>query len=252
MDRKAEAAPLAVKLVKVVAQELKLSRRAAEQLIYDEGVVVDGVLIHKPQHPILPHSQLKLAGEVLASDAQVSRRVLLYHKPVGEICARTSDTPNVFLRLPQLTKGQWIMVGRLDINSSGLLLFTTDGELAYRLMHPKYRLDREYAVRVRGQVTDAVIKRLKQGVKLSDGLARFHDLMAHRRGETNQWFYAVVQSGRRRMVRRLWESQGMQVSRLVRVRYANLILPPDLKAGEHIMLNKKELRDLMLCVGYKH
>ena len=238
-------------LVKLVAQELNLSRRAAERLIHDEGVLVDGVLVHRPRQPVPPRSRLELAGRVLAGDAKVSCRALLYHKPVGEICARTSDPNGVFARLPQLAKGQWIMVGRLDINSSGLLLFTTDGELAYRLMHPRYQLDREYAVRVRGKVTDAVIKRLKQGVKLADGMARFHDLVAHRGRGANQWFYVVVQSGRRRMVRRLWESQGMQVSRLIRVRYAHFILPPDLKSSRYIMLNRRELRSLMACVGYE-
>lgn len=247
----------AAKLEKIVAHKLRLSRRAAQELIHNEGVMVDGKRIHQPEYRVDYHCQLTISG--LPHNAKIEKapcQALLYHKRVGEVCAPPPSHPSIFASLPE-PKGslsRWIMVGRLDINTSGLMIFTTDGELANRLMHPKFRLDREYAVRVRGRVTDTMIAKLKKGVRLEDGTARFHDIIAHKpkEGSANQWFYVVTQSGRYRMVRRLWESQGLQVSRLIRVRYANFILPPDLKAGEHILLNSKAMQSLMRCVHYKN
>lgn len=242
-----------IRLAKRVTDALNLSRRQSERLISTHGVLVEGVLIHKPEHHVSSSARLEVKGQVL-TQRTMQPQVLMYNKPVGEICTtRTTDgRPNVFASLPRCDHGRWIMVGRLDINSAGLLLFTTIGELAYRLMHPKYRLDREYAVRVRGRVTAEIMQRLKKGVRLSYGLVRFDDLVAHKAkpGRANQWFFVVVHSGRKRMVRRLWESQGLQVSRLIRVRYANLILPLNMKSGEHRVLNKKTMRGLMDCVGY--
>ena len=244
------------KLEKIVAYKLKLSRRAAEKLIQSEGVMVDGKLIRQPQQLVDPSSQLKISGR--SHNALLQKhpcQVLLYHKRVGEICAHGPAQPSIFASLPQpeTNLSRWIMVGRLDINSSGLILFTTHGELANRLMHPKYSLDREYAVRVNGKVTHAMIARLKKGVKLEDGIARFNDIVIHnpKRGSANQWFYVVVQSGRYRMVRRLWQAQGLQVSRLMRVRYANLLLPPSLRPGDYILLDKKTRESLMSCVDYR-
>jgi len=244
------------KLEKIVAYKLRLSRRAAQKLIQNEEVMVDGKLIRQPQHLVDHRSQLNISGRSHnALLRQLPCQVLLYHKKVGEICAPAPSQPSIFTSLPQpeMDLSRWIMVGRLDINTSGLILFTTHGELANRLMHPKYSLDREYAVRVNGKVTDAMISRLKKGVKLEDGTARFNDIVIHnpKKGSANQWFYVVVQSGRYRMVRRLWQAQGLQVSRLIRVRYANLFLPRSLRPGDYILLDKKTKKNLMSCVDYK-
>ena len=157
------------------------------------------------------------------------RRVIAYHKPEGEVCTASDPEgrPTVFDRLPEPGQGRWIMVGRLDVNTAGLLLFTTDGELAHRLMHPSSGVDREYAVRVKGQVDDDMIARLKAGVELEDGVAKFTDIQKSvSEGDgSNQWYYCVLMEGRHREARRLWESQGPIVSRLRRVRYGCIFCP---------------------------
>ena len=241
------------RLTKRVVAGLNISRRRAEELIRVQGALVNGVLIHEPQYRVPPTARVEVDGRVLRPPI-FELRVLLYHKPVGQLCSASDGEGerSVFSHLPPPRHGRWIMVGRLDINSSGLLLFTTDGELAYRLMHPKYELDREYAVRVRGIVKAEIIKKLKEGVNLSDGRASFDDIVPHKKKSegANQWFYVVVRSGRYRMIRRLWQSQGIQVSGLVRVRYANIALPPNMKKGECLILDKKTVSDLMKCVGY--
>ncbi|UZE97749.1 23S rRNA pseudouridine(2605) synthase RluB [Alkalimarinus alittae] len=182
-----------------------------------------------------------------------ARRILIYNKPEGEVSTRNDPEgrPTVFDRLPPLKGQRWIIVGRLDINTSGLLLFTTDGELANRLMHPSNEIDREYAVRIKGDVDDEMIARLKQGVLLEDGMAKFTDI--HDSGGTglNHWFHVVLMEGRNREVRRLWASQGVSVSRLKRVRFGCMFMPSRLKVGHFEELGQKDADNLCAMVGLK-
>ena len=168
-------------------------------------------------------------GKALELSKASEARVLLYHKPVGEMVTRSDPggRPTVFARLPP---GRWIAVGRLDLNSSGLLLFTDSGELANRLMHPRYELEREYSARVQG---NADVDKLRRGVQLDDGLAAFTSIRQEREATgTNRWYRVVLKEGRNREVRRLFEAVGAQVNRLVRVRYGPVALPADLAPGE--------------------
>lgn len=178
-------------------------------------------------------------------------RVLLYHKPVGEVVTRRDPEgrPIVFTQLPSLNASRWIAVGRLDINTSGLLLVTNNGELANKLMHPSTQVEREYAVRLLGEIPDAAMARLKQGVELEDGLAKFDDIRFYAGEGANKWYYVTVKEGRNRLVRRLWESQDIVVSRLMRVRYGPVVLPERLKAHSFHELDAKELALLFEFAG---
>lgn len=222
------------KLQKVLARAGIGSRREMEEWISGGRVTVDG----KPAtlgDRIGTNQQVRVDGHPvqIASEQEQICRVLAYHKPEGEICSRTDPEgrPTVFSRLPKIKGARWIAIGRLDINTSGLLLFTTDGELANRLMHPKFEVEREYAVRVFGDVNDAMIQRLRTGVELEDGKANFKKIKALPGEGINRWFHVVLTEGRNREVRRMWESQGAVVSRLIRVRYGDLLLPKHLPAG---------------------
>jgi 23S rRNA pseudouridine2605 synthase len=180
-------------------------------------------------------------------------RVLLYHKPVGEVVTRRDPEgrPVIFTQLPSLIGSRWIAVGRLDINTSGLLLVTNNGELANRLMHPSTQVEREYAVRLLGDIPVAVLERLKEGVELEDGMAKFDAIHFHGGEGANKWYYVTVSEGRNRLVRRLWESQDILVSRLIRVRYGPVVLPERLKAHSFYELNPKELELLNEFAGMK-
>lgn len=174
--------------------------------------------------------------------------MLLYHKPVGELVTRSDPggRPTVFTQLPA---GRWVAVGRLDINSSGLLLFTDSGELANRLMHPRYEIEREYAVRVQGRLSPEILEKLKAGVQLEDGRAAFTSLrpMEGKASEgTNKWYRVSLREGRNREVRRLFEAVGAQVSRLIRVRYGPVELPRELPAGRWLELDPKRVRGLLI------
>ena len=222
------------KLQKVLARAGVGSRREMEDWISKGRVTVDG----KPASlgdRVSTAQAVRVDGHPvqLASEEQQICRVLAYHKPEGEICSRTDPEgrPTVFARLPKIKGARWIAIGRLDINSSGLLLFTTDGELANRLMHPKFEVEREYAVRVFGDINDAMIQRLRTGVELEDGKANFKKIKALPGEGINRWFHVVLTEGRNREVRRMWESQGAVVSRLIRVRYGDLLLPKHIPAG---------------------
>ena len=188
----------------------------------------------------------KIEGKniVLSRKGHLETRILMYNKKVGEVSTRNDPEkrPTVFDNLPRLHSGRWVSVGRLDINTSGLILFTNKGELANKLMHPSSMIEREYVARIHGLVTKKVVEKLVNGVKLEDGLARFTDVQEGQKGKTNQWFAMVIMEGRTREVRRLWESQDLQVSRLKRVRYGDLFLPANLKQGSYKELSKSEVK----------
>jgi len=222
------------KLQKVLARAGLGSRREMEQLISDGRASVDGKTA-KLGDRVEQAQLLRVDGHIVKVEPaeQSVCRVLTYHKPEGELCTRKDPQgrPTVFNRLPRLKNGRWIAVGRLDVNTSGLLIFTTDGELANRLMHPKFEVEREYACRVFGEVTDESLKNVRKGVELDDGMAKFKSAHASGGEGINRWFNVVLTSGRNREVRRLWESQGVQVSRLIRVRYGEILLEKHLPQG---------------------
>lgn len=239
------------KLQKVLARAGVGSRREMEEWISGGRVTVDG----KPAvlgDRVTVHQAIRVDGHPVqvASEEQHICRVLAYHKPEGEICSRTDPEgrPTVFSRLPKIKGARWIAIGRLDINTSGLLLFTTDGELANRLMHPKFEVEREYAVRVFGEINDAMIQRLRTGVELEDGKANFKKIKALPGEGINRWFHVVLTEGRNREVRRMWESQGAVVSRLIRVRYGDLLLPKHLPAGGYAEYPLEEVNYLRKLV----
>ncbi|WP_298869870.1 pseudouridine synthase, partial [uncultured Psychrobacter sp.] len=181
------------------------------------------------------------------------RRVLAYYKPEGEVCSANDPEgrPTVFERLPKLTHDRWVMVGRLDINSTGLLLFTNDGEMAHRLMHPSSEVTREYAVRVLGEVTPDIARTLTSGVMLEDGMAQFEDIKEGGGEGVNKWYHVKLKEGRNREVRRLFESQGLKVSRLLRTRYGTIILPKELRTGRFLELDKKDINTLTDLVSLR-
>jgi 23S rRNA pseudouridine2605 synthase len=248
-----EIGPAGEKLQKVLARIGVGSRRDVEAWIGEGRVKVNGVAATLGLRVDL-HDAISVDGKVIKREeaSENVRRVIIYNKPDGEICTRDDPEgrPTVFDRLPRPREGRWINIGRLDINTTGLLMFTTDGELANRLMHPSYEMDREYAVRVRGEVDDDMLLRLKNGVLLEDGPARFTDIQIAPGGEGfNHWYHCVVMEGRNREVRRLWESQGLVVSRLKRVRFGPVFLNSDLPMGRWRELSQGEVDVLSAEVG---
>lgn len=232
------------RLQKVLSHAGLGSRREMERWIESGLIHVNGVQA-KLGDVITADDQISVKGRAISNPLQTESktRILLYHKPVGEISSRRDPvhTQTVFDNLPHLKQGRWVQVGRLDLNTSGLLIFTNNGELANRLMHPKYEIDREYAVRVYGQVSPEAINALLKGVVLEDGIAKFKRL-EFRGGEgSNAWYHVVLSEGRNREVRRLWESQGVEVSRLIRVRYGELKMPRSLARGEFIELSPQDV-----------
>lgn len=249
-----EFQPSGEKLQKVLARMGLGSRRDIETWISEGRVKVNGAVANLGAR-VGQHDAISVDGHLQRrEEAQVVRRVLIYNKPEGEICTRSDPEgrPTVFDRLPRPKEGRWINIGRLDINTTGLLLFTTDGELANRLMHPSYEMDREYAVRVRGEVTEEMIEQLKAGVMLEDGPAKFTDIKEAPGGDgLNHWFHCVVMEGRNREVRRLWESQGVVVSRLKRVRFGPVFMTSDLPMGRWREMGQREVDILSEEVGLK-
>lgn len=253
-DKALAAPPKGEKLQKVLARLGLASRREIETWIADGRVKVNGSTAGLAQR-VGRSDAISVDGRPIKEEhAQAVRRVLIYNKPLGEVCSRSDPEgrPSVFQRLPHLKSGRWINVGRLDITTTGLLLFTTDGELANRLMHPSYQMDREYAVRVRGEVDEDMLQRLKAGVLLDDGPAQFSDIQKAPGGEgLNHWYHCVVMEGRNREVRRLWESQGLVVSRLKRVRYGPVFLNAELSMGRWREMTQAEVDILSQEVGLK-
>tara|TARA_B100000700_G_scaffold230791_1_gene255338 strand:- start:3042 stop:3767 length:726 start_codon:yes stop_codon:yes gene_type:complete len=230
---------------KVLADHGHGSRRGIERLIKLNKVEVNGK-IAKIGQLVSEKDSFKIEGKsiVLSRKGYNNTRILMYNKKVGEVSTRNDpdNRPTVFDNLPRLNSGRWVSVGRLDLNTSGLMLFTNKGELANQLMHPSSFIEREYVARIHGSVTKKVVQNLMDGVKLEDGLARFTDVQEGKKGKTNQWFAMVIMEGRTREVRRLWESQNLQVSRLKRVRYGDLFLPANLKQGSYNELSRTEVK----------
>lgn len=240
------------KLQKVLARAGKGSRREMETYISAGRVTVNGKVAFLGDR-VEGNEQIRLDGHLvtLKSKQEDICRILMYNKPEGEMCTRKDPEgrPTVFDRLPPLEGSRWVAVGRLDINTSGMLLFTTDGELASRLMHPSRKVEREYAVRVFGEVNEAMLQTLRSGVNLEDGPARFQKI-TYKGGEgRNHWFHVVLSEGRNREVRRLWESQDVQVSRLIRVRYGDMELKRRLPVGGWVELDLKEVNYYRKLVG---
>lgn len=243
------------KLQKVLARAGFGSRREMEHWIKAGRVKVNGKIAGLGDR-VSSEDKITVDGKKLSANTakSVTQTVLLYNKPIGEICSRNDPEgrPSVFDKLPKLQHARWVAVGRLDINTSGLLLFTTDGELANKLMHPSMQIEREYAVRVIGEVTPEIIQNMHKGVLLEDGLAKFSDIQFFSAEGANQWYHVVIMEGRNREVRRLWESQGLKVSRLKRVRYGNVFIPSVVKVGQFRELPASEVKDLYTLAGLNY
>lgn len=242
------------KLQKVLANLGHGSRREIEALIVAKKISVDGKISTLGDRiDIRTQPKIRINGNLVPVRPKEKDvcRVLAYYKPEGEICSKSDPEgrATVFTNLPKLKNARWINIGRLDINTSGLLLFTTDGELANRLMHPRNEVEREYAVRVFGKVTDQQIFQLKKGIQLEDGPAAFKSIQNQGGQGLNHWFNVVITEGRNREVRRMWEAVGVQVSRLLRVRYGNITLPKRLSRGTWLELDLNSVNYLRGLVG---
>ncbi|WP_460826686.1 23S rRNA pseudouridine(2605) synthase RluB, partial [Massilia terrae] len=241
----------APKLHKVLAEAGLGSRRDMEELIIAGRVSVNGEPAHIGQR-ILPTDAVRINGKLVQRKASNKPpRVLVYHKQAGEIVSHDDPEgrPSVFDRLPTMKTGKWLAVGRLDFNTEGLLLFTTSGDLANRLMHPRYNIEREYAVRTLGELEEGMRQKLLAGVELDDGLAAFSKVQDGGGEGVNRWYRVVIGEGRNREVRRMFEEVGLTVSRLIRTRYGMMTLPSGLKRGRWDELDEHEVRALMGAVG---
>jgi len=242
-----------VKLHKVLADVGMGSRREMEDLIVQGRVSVNGMPAHIGQR-VGPTDQVRINGKAVHRKIQTKPpRVILYHKPSGEIVSQADPEgrPTVFDRLPKPRQGRWIAVGRLDFNTEGLLLFTTSGELANRLMHPRYGVEREYAVRILGELSDEQQSQLKTGIQLDDGQARFLRLASGGGDGANRWYHVALTEGRNREVRRMFEASGHTVSRLIRTRYGIFLLPPRLRRGKWEEIPLEGIAQLMKAAGLK-
>ncbi|HIA96602.1 MAG TPA: rRNA pseudouridine synthase [Gammaproteobacteria bacterium] len=234
------------RIQKILSSEGIVSRRQAENLIREGRIKVNGLEAILGMS-ISRHDLIEIDGKKIEiSEGKKALRVLMYNKKIGEISTTKDslDRPSVFQSLPKIINGKWISVGRLDINTSGLMLFTNDGKFANKLMHPSSNIEREYVARIRGKVETDHIRELLEGVNLEDGKASFSDIQPGRKGKTNQWFAMVIMEGRTREVRRMWESLGFAVSRLKRVRIGGLFLPANIKQGNYKELSEKEIKSI--------
>ncbi len=241
------------RLQKVLSRAGYGSRRELERWIEQGRVKLNGTVATVGQQVELGDKVEVDGFRMVAITHDHSRRkVLIYNKPEGEVCTNNDpeQRPTVFDNLPKLQNSRWVMIGRLDVNTQGLLVFTTDGELAHKMMHPSSELEREYAVRLRGELSLDVVQRLLAGVELDDGPAKFESIDVVGGEGSNTWVHVVLREGRNREVRRLWESQDCQVSRLMRVRYGILTLPKGLRRGRSQFLEENEIYTLMQSVGW--
>jgi 23S rRNA pseudouridine2605 synthase len=245
---------MAERIQKVLARAGFGSRRQIESWIKEGRVSCNGETASLGDQ-ISEGDRLRLDNKPLSPKRlwQQPQQVILYNKPVGEVCTRKDPEGRrtIFHSLPKPEQGRWVSVGRLDLNTSGLIILTTDGELANKLMHPANEMDREYAVRVLGEVTPEMMQQLRDGVMLDDGEARFNDIQESGGDGANKWFHVVIQEGRNREVRRLWEAVGVQVSRLMRVRYGPIIMPNNLRIGHWTKLEGDDLDYLYEQAGMR-
>lgn len=235
------------KIQKILANAGLGSRRQIEGWIQEGRVMVNGLIAGIGDRMTYQDKICVDGREIkLVKSRNQKSRVLIYHKPEGEMCTKQDPEgrPTIYERLPFIRNSRWVSVGRLDFNTSGLLLLTTDGELANKLTHPSSQLEREYAVRVRGNVTPEMLEKLRQGIPLEDGMARFEQVVEAGGTGTNQWFHVIVKEGRNRLVRRLWEALNVTVSRLIRIRFGPIYLPAGLRRGHHVELTDEEIRTL--------
>lgn len=239
---------MAERIQKVLANAGHGSRRQIESWIKEGKISVNGkpaVLGQTIDHSdriSIDSRQIRL----FFPRNEIKPKVIAYYKPVGQVCTRKDEKgrETVFSHLPKLRNSRWINIGRLDINTTGLLLFTTDGDLANKLMHPSSQIEREYAVRVLGEASKEQLNALRTGVELEDGRAQFTDIVDSGGEGANHWYHVVIMEGRNREVRRLWESQGLKVSRLIRTRFGSYILPRRKRVGQHWRLEDSEIEAL--------
>lgn len=239
------------RLHKLLAQSGVGSRREMEELIAAGRVNVNGE-VATTGLSASPGDRIKVNGKLVhLKFSNRLPRVIIYHKPDGEIVSRDDPNhrPTVFTSLPRMSGGRWVAVGRLDFNTSGLLLFTTSGDLANRLMHPRYNLVREYAVRVLGEMPLDAKERLITGIELDDGLAQFSTFQDAGGDGANHWYRVSLFEGRNREVRRMFEAVGVTVSRLMRVRYGPFVLPPNLKRGQVLEIGEADIKKLLTDFG---
>ncbi len=249
--RRLELKNMSERLHKMLAQAGVGSRREMEELIRAGKVTVNGQVAEIGAQ-VEESDVVKVNGRIVRFRQTAKLpRVLLYHKPEGEIVSR--DDPekreSVFDVLPQIRGGKWIAVGRLDFNTGGLLIFTTSGELANHLMHPRFEVEREYAIRVRGELTPDQLQQLKQGVEMEDGPAHFESLADEGGEGSNHWYRGILKEGRNREVRRMFETMGLTVSRLIRVRFGMLTLPPRVKRGRWLELEPEQVVAVLKWAG---
>jgi 23S rRNA pseudouridine2605 synthase len=251
---RADADVVTEKLQKVLARAGVASRRTAEEWILEGRVSVDGKVATLGDR-VSGEEIIRVDGKPVKTTAAAESvcRVVAYNKPEGEVCTRTDPEgrPTVFNRLPKLKNERWVCVGRLDINTQGLLLFTTDGELANKLMHPSSQVEREYAVRVKGELTEEQKRSLLNGIQLEDGLANFNRISDASGSEegSNHWYHVVISEGRKREVRRMFEAFDLMVSRLIRIRYGHFQLPRTLPQGRYLELDKEDIEKISESVG---
>ncbi len=243
--------PSGERLQKVLARLGIASRREIEDWIRHGRITLNGQYA-KLGDRCQPGDRLTVNGRAIDLDAMDEpTRVLMYHKPTGEVVTRRDPEgrPVIFTQLPRPSRGRWIAIGRLDINTQGLLLVTNNGELANRMMHPSHEIEREYAVRVLGHIDDNMLERLTSAVELEDGVAQFDSIRNAGGDGANQWFHVTLREGRNRIVRRLWESQGVVVSRLMRIRFGSIELPPRLRARTFMELPEEMIERMLMDVG---
>jgi len=236
------------KIQKILANAGVGSRRQVESWIQEGRITINGRLATIGER-ITYHDKVCIdSREIkLLKSKNLKTRVLLYHKPEGEMCTRDDPEkrPTIFESLPIIRNSRWICVGRLDFNTSGLMLITNDGELANRLMHPRYQIEREYAVRIRSEASPIHLERLKKGIRLEDGTARFETIEDAGGKGANHWYHVTVKEGRNRLVRRMWEALDYTVSRLIRIRFGSMYLPAGLRRGHYVDLDENDITALM-------